>query len=67
MITSNSNFYISGRTFNDSVRYSFIDYNKVFCIFKRFQHGFSNIRFYNITNAKSGNNRFSVNVLLAKG
>ena len=67
MLTSSSNFYISGRRYNDSVRYSFRDYNKIFCIFKKFQHGFSNIRFYDINNQNSGNNRFPVFILFAKG
>ena len=66
-LTSTSNFYISGRGFDDSVRYKFTEDDKVFYIFKRFQHGFSNIRFYNINDPISGKNRFSVNVFLAKG
>ena len=66
-LTSTSNFYIDTRRLDPSVRYKFTEDDKVFYIFKRFQHGFSNIRFFNITNPRNGNNRFSVNVLLAKG
>ena len=60
-VTSFSSVLISGRTVNDSVNF------KIFCIFKRFQHGFSNIRFSSINIPKSGISRFSVYVLLAKG
>ena len=66
-LTKTSRFYIGARRTDPNVSYTFTEEYKVFYIFKRFQYGFSDIRFFNINNPRSGNNRFSVNVLLANG
>ena len=46
VLTKTSNFYIGARRLDNPVRYTFTEEDKVFYIFKRFQHGFSNIRFF---------------------